>query len=137
MKTRQKGSQASVEFIIILSVLLMVFLYFLTAFDKRSEEFNAQPDRLYAKTITEMTAFSINEAFLAGENATIHTDIPFSLKREEKYNLSVNSHSRLVEINLKNYRYTFPIITSDIDNYTLKPGQMTIHNEGGKIVISQ
>ena len=113
-----KKAQISTEFIIIASVVLVVFLVIFTIIDKRNDEFFASRTKIYVKELCDKVATEINAIFLAGNGATKRIILPETLKDDTDYLVNVYPTSHLVEIQWI-YRdevrqYTCPILFDDL-----------------------
>jgi hypothetical protein len=137
MKNKYKKSQANVEFIMILSMLLIFFLIFFSVIIKKQDQFNLKTDELIAKSITEEIALVINNAKIVGNGFFMQLYLPDSLDKIIDYNITIYSNAKLIEIKYDNKRYNFPITTSNIDDLILFKGLVNITNIEGKVYVSQ
>ncbi|MGM5482015.1 MAG: hypothetical protein ACQESF_00995 [Nanobdellota archaeon] len=131
-----KKNQSSVEFIIILSILLLIFFSFFRAFSIKKAEFEDKPVEFAAKIQAERAALAINDIYLAGDNATKKLYFPSTLKEDVNYSLQIHPMSRQVIINYKDSHYSFPILTDNITTAYLDPGLNQFKNIGGFIDVS-
>ncbi|HIH42787.1 TPA: hypothetical protein HA246_04020 [Candidatus Woesearchaeota archaeon] len=84
-----KKSQISVEFIIILAVMLIVFLGVFIVADKRTAEMYSVRTKLYAKMEADKFASDVNGVFLAGSGTGKISILPSTLKDNSAYNISI------------------------------------------------
>ncbi len=134
-------SQISVEFIIILSILLFVFLIVFIVADKRTAEMYNVRSKLYAKMEADKFASDINGVFLAGSGTRKITLLPVTLKDNNAYNISIYPTEHKLEVVWQssgiNDRYSAALIAGNISgslsnlNYPVN-----VSNVNGAIVIS-
>ena len=132
-----KKSQASVEFIIVLSMILLIFLSFFSIFDNRRKEIDIIPDNLKAKEILEKVAFSINDVYLLGDNSTKIIILPDELSNVKDYEIHITPNARIIDIRFNDKAYSYPILTNNVTNVILFNGIVTIKNVNGEISVSQ
>ena|SRR3989338_607463 len=84
-----KRSQISVEFIMILAVMLIVFLGVFIIADKRTAEMYSVRTKLYAKIEADKLASDVNGVFLAGSGTRKISMLPSTLKDNSAYNISI------------------------------------------------
>jgi len=134
-------AQISTEFVIIVSIALIVFLIIFAIIDKRNDELYSTRTMLYARKEADNLASSINTIFLAGDGAQKTVLLPETLRDDKNYTINIYPTNHLVEITWgslgKNKQYTSPLITADITgNLTsLKSTTLTISNSDGGIII--
>ncbi|MFP4403561.1 MAG: hypothetical protein ACLFPJ_04380 [Candidatus Woesearchaeota archaeon] len=137
MKNKYRKSQANVEFIMILSMLLIFFTIFFSITMNKQNQFNLKNDEFYAKAITEKFALLINSAHLVGDGFSSYIYLPDGLNKIMNYNITIYNESKLIEINYDHKRYNFPILTSNINNKKMVSGRVNITNIQGKIYVNQ
>lgn len=134
-------AQISTEFVIVVSIALIVFLFIFAIIDKRNDELYSTRTMLYARKEADNLASNINTIFLAGDGAQKTVLLPETLRDDKNYTINIYPSSHLVEITWsslgKNKQYTSPLITADITgNLTsLKSTTLTISNSDGGIII--
>jgi uncharacterized protein (UPF0333 family) len=137
MKSKHNKSQANVEFLMILSILLIFLLIFISIITKKNDNFDLKNEQLEAKTIVEEIANNINNIYLAGDGSYKEIYLSEKINGISDYNITIFSEARLVQIDYKKKAYNFPILTSNIDNMILNYGKAEIRNNKGKIEIIQ
>lgn len=133
-------SQVSIDFIIVTSAMMLVFLFLLTVIDHRSTELSGITTRLSAKEVADNLAWNINEAFISGYGSKKSIFVPESLYDQTNFNLTVIPRARLVQITwgTGTQQYTSPLVTSNITgNLTLVQGMLNITNDEGTIKIEE
>ena len=131
-------AQISVDFIIIISIALIVFLYLFSIIDKRNDELYSTRTSLYAKSVSDTLAFNINSVFLAGNGFKKNILLQNKLKDDTGYNLNIYPTEHLIKIAWNNRQYSSPILTSSISgDLSLLPGEYEIANINGVITITQ
>ncbi len=134
-------AQISTEFIIIVSVALIVFLIIFSIIDKRNDELYSTRTMLYARQEADQWASSINTIFLAGNGAQRRVSLPETLRDDKDYTINIYPSSHLVEITWsslgKNKQYTATLITTNITGSLseLKNTSLRISNSDGGIII--
>lgn len=128
-----KKSQATIEFTLILAILLIIFLSFFALIQDKNSQFDNTALRLEAKTIAERVGLTINDVHLAGNNSKAELYLPQDI-HSRNYSLKVIGDSREVVISLEDIHYTYPVLTSEISG-ELEIGQNSIVNEGDRIVL--
>ena len=139
--TMNLKSQISVEFIVISSIALVIFLFLFVIIDRRNDDIYSSRTVLHAREEAERLAGAINTIFLAGDGAQKTLSLPPSLRGGEDYLLNIYPSSRLVGIKW-NYsgngrQYAATLITADITGSlnSLKDRTLTISNSDGGIVV--
>jgi hypothetical protein len=126
--------QMSIEFIIILAVVLFVFLVIFRISNDRIDEFYSTERFVAAKEIADSVATGINHVFLSGMGSNSSLYIPDKLVSVVDYNITVYSNSRLVEVKWGERIYSSGIMVSvnDGSNVALVPGLVEVkYNESG------
>ncbi|MFH1971901.1 MAG: hypothetical protein ABIJ18_00310 [archaeon] len=129
-----KKGQASVDLLIVLGILLIVFaiLFEFVVYDKFQERFEKQV-MLDAREQGEKVAMAINEVYLAGEGTNKTIYLPDNLIHSSKYNVTAyNSGTVIVEV--LNKRESTPTLTGNFDNTLFSSGENKIRNVNGVIV---
>ncbi|MFW6013755.1 MAG: hypothetical protein ACOCZ6_04510 [Nanoarchaeota archaeon] len=128
----KKTSQASVEFIIIIGIVLVFFLAFFAAINDKSRAFESRERELDAKSVVEMVGSKINEVYLAGNNSSATMHVP--LKNEQW--LQVFSVGPFVEIRYEGGRHLHPLLTDRVDNVIIPQGELKLENINGRVHIT-
>ncbi len=134
-------AQISTEFIMITSVMLIIFLMMFSIIDKRDNEVYSGMAVLSARTEGDKLANNINSVFLAKEGAKKTIILPETLKDGNDYLVAIYPSDRLVEVrwnSLEGTRtYTSTIVTSKVTGYlsAISNTSLTISNIEGGVVI--
>lgn len=133
-------AQLSSEFIIVLSIVLMVFLFFLSTIAKRSDDYIYNKRLMDAKELNELVSTQINTIFIAGHGTSTKVMLPPNLKDSTNYTISIYPSERIVEItwmSKNNLRYyTTQILTSNISGKTTQiNSEINLTNIDGGILI--
>lgn len=136
-----RKSQISTEFLVIVSIALLVFLIIFAIIDKRNDELYSTRTKLYAKQEADKLASNINIIFLAGDGANKTISLPETLRDDRNYSMNIYPSSHLAEIRWsslgENRQYKATLITSNITGSltSLKNQTLTITNSNGGVVI--
>ncbi len=139
---QHRRSQASVDLLIIFSMLFAVFLFVFVTINQRDDRINPLKTEYYARAVCDRMAIEINTVFLAGNGATKTVYLVESLKDTTPYSLSVYPNGRFVEVNW-NYmnspkHYSSPIITGNVvGDLTGLNGKIVISNFNGAINLAK
>jgi hypothetical protein len=130
-------AQISTDFLIVLSVALIMFMFMLNIAYDKSQQFSIQATQLYARQLTDQIAIEINAVYLAGNGASKSVYLPDTLQDNREYSFRIFPTYKLIEINSSEMRYSSFLSTSQISgNLNNLRNQITIKNENGAIVIS-
>lgn len=135
-----KKTQISTEFIIILSIALIVFLFLFTIANKRSDELYSTSKMLYAKQEADKLATAINTIFLAGNGASKTVNLPETLKDNANYNITVYPTEHIVDITFSSFgnlrHYSAPILTADVTgDLNIMNNDVNLTNSNGIISV--
>jgi uncharacterized protein (UPF0333 family) len=132
-----KKAQSSLEFMVVLALILVVFIFFLAVFEKRKDEFASKPDEFAAKTLAENVALSVNKVYILGSNSSSTVFIPEVLYHTSNFSITIYGNSRIVDIKYRLKHYSYPILTSNINTILLPKGHIiNITNSGGDIYVT-
>lgn len=138
-----KKAQISTEFIIVFSIMLIMFLIILSIMNSRSDEYYYNKRLMNAKEYSEKVASHINTVFLAGPGTSTVLPLPNTLRDETNYTINIYPQVRIVEISWmsKNTerQYTSQILTSNVTGSLVDIiGNINISNvEGGVLIESE
>ncbi len=122
-------SQASVEFIIIIGILLFFFLAFFAAINDKSRAFESRERELDAKSVVQVVGSKINEIHLAGNNTSASMHVPLS---NDQW-LQVFSVGPFVEIRYEGGRHLHPLLTNRVDDVIIPHGELKLENIDGRV----
>lgn len=132
MKTK---SQISVDFIIVVALMLIIFLAIFRISVSRTGELYGSQQFLNAKTIADTTAFHINSVFLAGHGTVKSLYLPEGLSDGTPYTLTIYPAARIVEIRWGDRNYASPIVTSKVRGALNLPyGSIDIKNDMDEVI---
>lgn len=130
-------AQISVDFIMIFSVALIIFLFLFSIVSKRNGELDSTRTLLYAKSVSDKLAFDINSIFLAGNGVTKTILLQSTLKDDTNYDLNIYPTEHLIKINWNNRQYSSTLLTSSLSGaLTSLQGEYDIANVDGIITIA-
>jgi hypothetical protein len=140
MNRKDKKGQLSIEMIISLSVLIIIFLGVLVLAGQRQSMSESFKSSMYARIVNDQLANGINQVYLAGDGATRVVYLPDTLQDGSGYNLSVYPalHRTTIEwVSVSDTRtYSAGILTSNITgNISSFSGIVTISRIGGEVTI--
>jgi len=127
-------TQVSADFLIALTVALVMFLFLFAIIGDRSRQFDTERTRLHAKELADRVSADINAIYLAGPGTTKTIELPNSLKDESLYVVNIYSEARVVEViwRIKDvfHYYGAPIVSCLDDNLTNIIDDITITGGG-------
>jgi hypothetical protein len=138
---KKNNAQISSDFLIVLSIALIIFLVFFSISIKRNDQLDAEKTKLYAKTLSDKLAMEINSMHLMGSGVQKTITFPNTLKDQTLYTLNIYPQSHLVVINweykgtLKKYQSS--ILTSNITGALQGiNGSILILNLNGELILT-
>jgi len=127
-----KKTQVSVDFVVVFSILLLVFLSVLVIMNKRDNEFLASKTKFYAKSVCDRVATEINMVCLAGDGAKKTVKLSRTLKDNNYYLLRVHPTSHIIEVlwvyNNELMHHSCPIVCGVTGNISVG-GDFNVSNE--------
>jgi hypothetical protein len=126
-------AQASVEYIILLVVLLGTMTVVLAMSISSTNEINRVNSELEAKNLLDDLVNKINLAVMEGNGFRINITLPQTMLG---LNYSVDIDSGTVIVNFVNNTYFRGTLTSNITG-TFEKGENTVRNSNGEILIVQ
>ena len=139
---QSKKSQVSAEFIIIISVLMIMFIAIISSSKPKENHLNEIRTEIYAASEAEKLAEEINAVYLAGEGASKEVIFPSSLREGSNYHLTVYPISHVVLINYssegRQRTYSSTIVTSGISgDISMINSAITLRNINGAVTIEK
>jgi hypothetical protein len=115
-------------------VLLMLIAFSVVSFS-RYQEFVYERDSIAAKSVARQVATEINVAMASGSGYSRVFELPQTLEGGAVYSVAANSTTQAVEIawGALGYSYWIPMLSSDVEEKTLLPGNNTVSNDGGVV----
>lgn len=134
-------SQITADFIITISIALIIFLAVFAIADKRNNALDSTRERLYAKQEADKVALEINSVFLAGSGTNKSVFLPATLKDGSPYNITVYPSLRMVNIdyyfNGEKRNYQAGILTSNASSISGINGTIRLSNVNEAIIIEK
>lgn len=135
-----KKSQTIAEFIIMLSVVLVIFVVFFNVFDETRDEISILNAELLAKQQAQKLASGIDSVYLAGSGSRMNVYLPDTLKGGINYNITIMPQKHILYVQYSHFQdtrvYQFPIITGNITgNTTDINGGINLTNTDGEIFV--
>jgi hypothetical protein len=133
-------SQSSMEFIIVLGIVSIIFLI---GFNSLAVEFRGVNQYMWsnqARDLAEKLASEINNMYVSGENSSTTVTMPARLYGGVDYSILV--YRGLVSINVTTYdrEFSWRTVTRNINGsdsgLALTPGEIKIENIGGTIYLT-
>lgn len=126
--------QVSLEFMIVVAISLVVFLFMFSITDRRNDEMFASSTNMHAKMQVRGLAEIINNVFLSGEGSKDSYALPDKLRDGTNYSVSV--YANYLEINWDSKQYGVPLLTGDVSgNLTyLWNRTVVVSNDGGIVI---
>ena len=126
-----KGGQVTVEFVIALSILFVLFLFAAYTYSEKTSGLVFAEENYEAERIANELALTVNKIYLAGNGST--TTIFLDSKGRI---FDVNISGNFVEVYWRNNFVDAPIITSNIQAAQFQAdGEITMRNIEGVVVI--
>lgn len=134
-------SQASIELLIVLAVLLIIFSLTVQIIYQRNDQQYYSRRQLYAKQYADQLASRINTVYQAGPGTSTTYYIPNTLQDGTNHTINIHPTQHQVEIiwqsKTSNRQYSSSLITSNITgNLSNLRGELSITNNLGSINIS-
>ena len=125
-------SQITADFIITISIALIIFLAVFAIADKRNGMLDSIRESLYAKQEADKTALEINSVFLAGDGTNKSVFLPATLKGGSPYNITVYPSLRILNIDYYfeggKRNYQAGILTSNVSSISGINGTIRLAN---------
>ncbi|PIN68824.1 hypothetical protein COV93_07950 [Candidatus Woesearchaeota archaeon CG11_big_fil_rev_8_21_14_0_20_43_8] len=136
-----RKAQISLDFILVLAFIFIIFTVLLAMTGKQNHSFSESKARSYARAEADTMASIINSAYIGGSGTTASVVLPGTLKGNVAYQIEVLPAHRLVQItwgsdgDQKHYAST--LCTSSVDGSlaNLSDGSYQLTNHGGVIII--
>ncbi|MDD5022952.1 MAG: hypothetical protein PHU63_02175 [Candidatus ainarchaeum sp.] len=132
-------AQASLEFLIMFSFVILLFSLILGIYFMNLETADKIKSSLEAKKICYGVSSTLNSFSALGENSTYIFDLPYALNSEE-YEIWIFGENRLVKINYLEQGIGCPLHFSNIQNgagesdFEMEKNS-TVFNYGGSIIV--
>jgi hypothetical protein len=144
MKSRYRKNrtgQVSVEFLILISLLMIIFLGVIVLSESYKKTSTSLSTNLYAKSLAQKLSHEINNVFIAGDGSSRSLFLPSTLRDNAPYNISIYPESRIVDIVYTvagdKKHFSTPILTSAVSgNLTNRQNTVEINNSKGRIDIN-
>ena len=111
-------AQVSVDLIIVLSALFIIFLVVTVTVNYRQDEILSSRSRYNAKSVLDNLASEINSIYLAGDGTSKIIQIPSSLRDGKNFSINIYPDARFIEITWpfrdQKMRYNAPLVSSGI-----------------------
>src|SRR3989338_6726009 len=134
-------SQITADFIITISIALVIFLAVFAIADKRNNMLDSTRERLYAKQEADKAALEINSVFLAGIGTNKSVFLPATLKGGSPYNITVYPSLRIVNIdyyfNGEKRNYQAGILTFNASSISGINGTIRLSNINEAVIIEK
>ena len=124
--------QATEEFMVVLSALLLLFYIFYTLYIGQISTSHSAMDRLKAASIAGGIRSAINYVYLAGDGAVYNATIAFG-NRPMDVLVSGGTVSVMSDVT----SYSLPLLTDNMNATSISQGGIGIRNNGGAIEIYQ
>jgi hypothetical protein len=131
-----KKSQVSLELIIYVSIMLIMFGIAIITANNRQQ--NIHNERVFAdaKNLLNEIATEIDIAVAVGNGYSDEFSLPEMLADGANYSININKQYQIVYIEWLDKNYSLPIVTSNI-NGSVSKGKNKISNGGGMITIER
>ena len=134
-------SQITVDFIITISIALIIFLAVFVIADKRNSILDSTREMIYAKQEADKAALEINSVILAGSGTNKSVFLPETLKGGSPYNITIYPSLRIVNIdyyfNGEKRNYQAGILTSNASSISGINGTIRLSNINEAVIIEE
>jgi hypothetical protein len=136
-----RKAQVSIELIIILGLIFVIFLGVLSIAGNRAKDQNRITRMIEVKDIADSFSLDLNQVFLAGDGAEKKVFLPSTLRGSDSYNLTVFPASHLVNIRWNSLgelrHYDAPLISGNISGRLENlSGEFILTNVYGEVIVS-
>jgi hypothetical protein len=121
-------AQVTGEFIIILSVMLILFYMFYALYANQTINSYQANERIVSMRVATEVQSAINYVYLAGDGTAFNTSIRTS-------GINVTISNGVVEARSQFSEYDLPLLTNRINITTINPGTVVLRNNRGVIGI--
>lgn len=121
-------AQASTEFIVVLSVIMVLFFIFYSLYADQFVNSRQSSEKIAAMTTAISVRNAINYVYLAGDGTQYNTSLKI-------VNMNVSVHDGVVWAQSDFGSYYAPLLTSKINTTTINGGDVLIRNNKGLIEI--
>jgi uncharacterized protein (UPF0333 family) len=132
MLTSRKA-EISIEFVVFIGILLVFFIFFFGIIGFKTADINESSLYTNAQNIANVIANEINIAS-GMEGYYRKFFIPESLVNGDNYSVNINNDYRIVQLTWDGRSVASNLMTDQISG-NITPGNNTIKNEGGVIII--
>ncbi len=126
-------AQSSVEYIILLALLMLALSAIASVSVQRSVEISRSRLDMETLSLLNRVAGRVNTAVLEGNGFAINVTLPPDILG---YDYSISIHSNDIVITLNNSTYSRSVATSEISGTFAKGSVNLIRNERGRIIIT-
>lgn len=138
---QQKIAQVSIEFLIIISVALIMFLFLFNTAYQKSEQYAVHSAKLYARQLIDNLNQQIYSVYLAGDGTSKLIELPDTLRNNLDYSINFYPDYKIVELNTT-------ILTKQIKESSILPTkkiecqlnninyQISVTNNNGVLIIT-
>jgi uncharacterized protein (UPF0333 family) len=134
--TTKKRGQVSVEFIVILAVILVIFIAVLHAMQTRRAHTGFISDELAARRVADAVAGAVSRLVMLGDGSLESHYIPLQLDGRTNYTITIYNESHEVVVSWGNYLYSSTLVTSRMNTTTIPRGKTVLfRNDEGVISI--
>jgi hypothetical protein len=138
---KSKKAQLSIEFLILLSFILIFFLIVLAVVNQRSAITNQEITNLYAKSVADQLSQEINSIYLGGDGLSKSVNLPEQLQDNTDYYVNILPDSKQVRIfwtrEDNEQFYSAPLVNSNMAGMLINlSGQVNLTNNNGIVTIN-
>jgi len=117
---------------IVLSVMLLLFFIFFLIYANQITISHESADRITTERIASGIRAAINYVYLAGDGAEYNASFAYGLS-----DVNVSVYGGTVDAQSDVAQYSLPLLTQNVNETYVSPGNVMIRNDGGMIEISQ
>ena len=128
-KAKVAKAQVTGEFMVVLSVMLILFYVFYMLYANQIVNSYQADERIVAMRVAAAVQSAINYVYLAGDGTVYNTSIRTN-------GMNVTIMNGVVEVRSDFSGYYLPLLTNRINTTTINPGDMTIRNNLGVIEVA-
>lgn len=130
-----RKTQISVEFIVILFTVILLFSIGLLIYQNKNKQMNAFKEDIEAKDILHKIALGIQDAYLGGNGTTFYYVLPEKIYGMYEYELGSHAEDHILYITWNDNYYSYPLITSSVSIASSLSEDITIQNRVGVVYV--
>lgn len=128
MEGALKRGQVSVEFVIIIAILLLLFVALFTMYNHQRENAWLAQQQMDATLVAHSISLAMMQVIKEGGNASTEVFLPTFLAHGENYSVYVDNKTRLLSVSWGSFSKEFSLPTSRFISEYIESGTVVISN---------